>query len=157
LIFYSQGWQRIARKADLQNEVSAITGVDIEVLRGEDPRSMSIAKRMFWAPKRKTTRREDIVYCLMGLFDVNMPLLYGEGEKGFIRLQEEIMKNSDDHTLFAWKELKVPAEREYCGLLAPSPAYFFSSHNIVPIREKSIQHYKSGFAYRPRLAPDINN
>jgi hypothetical protein len=57
---------------------------------------------MSWASKRETTRSEDTAYCLLGIFDVNMPLLYGEGEKAFVRLQEEIMKNSDDQSLFAW-------------------------------------------------------
>lgn len=57
---------------------------------------------MSWARNRQTTRTEDIAYCLLGIFDVHMPLLYGEGEKAFVRLQEEIMKHSDDQTLFAW-------------------------------------------------------
>jgi hypothetical protein len=43
-----------------------------------------------------------MVYCLLGKFDVAMPMIYGEGTKGFMRLQEEIMKNEDDHTIFAW-------------------------------------------------------
>lgn len=62
----------------------------------------SLSRRMSWASLRSTTRTEDLAYCLMGLFNVNMPLLYGEGPKAFIRLQEEIMKDSDDHSLFAW-------------------------------------------------------
>lgn len=57
---------------------------------------------MSWAAKIHTTRAEDIAYCLMGIFDVNMPLLYGEGEKAFYRLQEEIARGSTDMTLFAW-------------------------------------------------------
>ena len=44
----------------------------------------SIAQRMSWASRRVTTRDEDIAYCLLGIFDVNMPLIYGEGEKAFI-------------------------------------------------------------------------
>ena len=56
---------------------------------------------MSWAAKRETTRPEDIAYCLMGIFNVNMALLYGEGRKAFIRLQEEILKSTDDESLFA--------------------------------------------------------
>jgi len=41
-----------------------------------------------------------MAYCLLGLFDVNMPLLYGEGQKAFMRLQEEILRRTDDHTIF---------------------------------------------------------
>lgn len=57
---------------------------------------------MGWAADRVTTRVEDLAYSLLGIFDVNMPLLYGEGEKAFVRLQEEIMKDSSDENLFAW-------------------------------------------------------
>jgi hypothetical protein len=100
--FYSQSWDPIGTKYTLSSEISEITSIDIGVLKGEDPQLMSMAIKMFWASNRKTTRPEDTAYCLMGLFDVNMPLMYGEGKKAFIRLQEEIMKYSDDHSLFAW-------------------------------------------------------
>jgi hypothetical protein len=56
---------------------------------------------MSWAAKRQATREEDLAYSLLGLFNVNMPLLYGEGEKAFRRLQEEIIKSSNDQTIFA--------------------------------------------------------
>jgi hypothetical protein len=63
----------------------------------------SVAKRMSWAANREATRSEDVAYSLFGIFNVHMPLIYGEGQqKAFRRLQEEIMKFSDDHTLFAW-------------------------------------------------------
>lgn len=55
---------------------------------------------MSWAAYRDTNRTEDIAYCLMDIFGVNMAMLYGEGEKTFLRLQEEIMKHSDDQSLF---------------------------------------------------------
>ncbi|KAK7952446.1 uncharacterized protein PG986_008174 [Apiospora aurea] len=64
--------------------------------------SISVASRMFWASKRQTTRSEDAASCLMGLFDVNMPLLYGEGIKAFARLQEEIIKVSTDTSILAF-------------------------------------------------------
>jgi hypothetical protein len=51
---------------------------------------------MSWVSKRETTREEHIAYSLLGILDINMPLLYGERGKAFIRLQEEIMKASDD-------------------------------------------------------------
>ena len=86
------------------NKVLALlTGIDEDVLKGERPPARcSIAQRMSWASHRVTTRTEDTAYCLIGIFDVNMPMLYGEGQKAFFRLQEEIIKHSDDHTIFAW-------------------------------------------------------
>ena len=137
LKFYSRNWKKIGTKADFKRTVAEITGVDIDVLDGQDPQTASVAKRMSWASKRVTTRVEDIAYCLMGLFGVNMPLLYGEGEKAFIRLQEEIMKIEDDHSLFAWRATDYSdndTEGEFRGLLAKSPAYFVGSQNFVGIR-----------------------
>jgi hypothetical protein len=90
--------------------------------------SFSVAQRMSWASKRVCQRAEDQAYCLMGLFEVNMPLLYGEGgHKAFQRLQHEILKSTDDESLFAW----FHHESMVSGMLADSPAYFKHSSNIV--------------------------
>jgi hypothetical protein len=56
---------------------------------------------MSWASKKETTRVEDLAYCLIGMFGINMPLLYKEGERAFTRLQEEIIKVLDNYSLFA--------------------------------------------------------
>lgn len=84
---------------------------------------------MSWAARRKTTRREDIAYCLMGIFDVNMPFLYGEGDKAFQRLQEEIMKQPDDQSIFLWTD---PTGDKYCyrSLLARHPSEFAGCQSI---------------------------
>jgi hypothetical protein len=52
------------------------------VLEGADPSMCNAAEKMSWAARRQTSRIEDTAYCLMGLFNINMPLLYGEGEFG---------------------------------------------------------------------------
>lgn len=97
LHFYDATWNYFGQKAGLAKDISSITGIDVKILdRPDQVRTMSIAQRMSWASDRKTTRVEDIAYCLMGIFDVNMPLLYGEGQKAFSRLQEEIMRRSSD-------------------------------------------------------------
>jgi hypothetical protein len=59
---------------------------------------------MSWAAYRRTTRPEDEAYCLLGIFGINMPLLYGEGPNAFYRLQEEIIKRSTDQSILAWIE-----------------------------------------------------
>lgn len=102
-IFYDRVWAYVGEKSSLGHHLSSHTGIDIDVLRGtKSIAATSIATRMSWAAGRKATREEDIAYSLLGLFDVNMPLLYGEGSKAFIRLQEEIMKESNDQSIFAW-------------------------------------------------------
>ncbi|RSM17562.1 hypothetical protein CDV31_003639 [Fusarium ambrosium] len=128
MIFFSQAWDELGTKATLNQVISERTRIPKAILSGDqDLETASAAQRMSWAADRRTTRREDLAYCLMGIFSINMPLLYGEGERAFIRLQEEIMRVSDDHSLFAWK---CPNSRG--GLLAVSPAAFKDSGNIIP-------------------------
>jgi hypothetical protein len=106
--FYIKGWKYVGSKSSMKNNLSRITGVDTRSLM-EFRTNVSVAERMSWAAKRVTTKGEDMAYCLLGIFDVSMPLLYGEGaEKAFIRLQEEIMKDSDDQSLFAWQSIGPP-------------------------------------------------
>jgi len=68
------------------------------------------------ASNRQTTRPEDLSYCLLGLLEVHMPLLYGEGARAFIRLQEEVMKTGNDPTIFAWPSSAIEPGTEYCQL-----------------------------------------
>ncbi|UPL01305.1 hypothetical protein LCI18_012239 [Fusarium solani-melongenae] len=128
MIFFNQTWDELGTKETLDQAISERTRIPKAILSGdEDLETASVAQRMSWASDRRTTRREDLAYCLMGIFNINMPLLYGEGEKAFVRLQEEIMRVSDDHSLFAWKDLNGRG-----GLLAVSPAAFKHSGNIIP-------------------------
>ncbi|GAB1317176.1 hypothetical protein MFIFM68171_07386 [Madurella fahalii] len=127
VVFLDHQWREIGTKSSLRQQVSEITGIPVRFLLGGDLDEASVAQRMSWASKRETTRVEDLAYCLMGIFNIHMPLLYGEGERSFIRLQEEIMRFADDYSLFAWKSL----ESRGGGLLATSPAAFVNSGNIV--------------------------
>lgn len=103
VVFYSMDWHQVGTKSELAACISDITRIDQMYLHGANVRQASIAQRMSWAANRETSRDEDVAYCLLGIFDVNLPLIYGEGAKAFQRLQEEIMKAyPEDHTLFAW-------------------------------------------------------
>ncbi|KAL6710522.1 hypothetical protein ACN47E_008570 [Coniothyrium glycines] len=102
VVFYAKGWKLLGRRQFMRPMLRQITGISDAALRCGNLNNESVARRMSWMAKRSTTRVEDMAYSLLGIFDVNMPLLYGEGDKAFIRLQEEIMKNSDDQSLFAW-------------------------------------------------------
>ena len=134
LIFFSQDWIEIGRKSTLCDTISHITGIHAYILSGlTDLESTSLATRMSWASKRVTTRVEDMAYCLMGIFGVNMPMLYGEAGRSFIRLQEEIMKDSDDQSIFAWLD-PTASKTSQRGLLATTPAHFINSGNILPYR-----------------------
>ncbi|PVH83065.1 HET-domain-containing protein [Cadophora sp. DSE1049] len=89
-------WSEIGTKSSLRSTIAEITGIPIDVLKTGDVKGISIATRMSWASRRKTKRVEDQAYSLMGIFDVHMPMVYGEGKRAFERLQEEIMKVSND-------------------------------------------------------------
>ncbi|KAI8956605.1 HET-domain-containing protein [Daldinia sp. FL1419] len=104
VVFYSQNWHEIGTKSTLSKCLSRITNIgEMYLMDSANIRNASIAQRMSWAAYRVTTREEDIAYCLIGIFDVNIPLLYGEGKRAFRRLQEEVLKAyPEDHTLFAW-------------------------------------------------------
>ncbi|KAI0884831.1 heterokaryon incompatibility protein-domain-containing protein [Annulohypoxylon maeteangense] len=132
VIFYTEDWMRIGSKAgSLISKIAAITGIDEMYLDGSmNLSASSVAKRLSWVADRKTTRVEDIAYCLLGIFDINMPLLYGEGIKAFTRLQHEIIKSSSDHTIFCWTwNDDVPSD--WVSMLAPSPKHFSDSGEFV--------------------------
>lgn len=91
VVFYGQGWDRYGSKAGLHAQITSITNISEGILTHEsDLNEETIACRMSWAASRETTRVEDTAYCLLGIFGINMPLLYGEGQKAFIRLQVSI-------------------------------------------------------------------
>lgn len=101
--FFDRDWDYIGSKDDLRDQIAIITGISSQVL--QHPPSLayaSVADRFSWAARRKTTRVEDQAYCLLGLFNVNMPLIYGEGERAFYRLQAEIISSTNDLTIFSW-------------------------------------------------------
>ncbi|OCK84085.1 HET-domain-containing protein, partial [Lepidopterella palustris CBS 459.81] len=100
--FYAKDWSEIGTKSSLEPWIAEITGINVYVLRGVSPSVFSIFERMTWAKYRETTREEDMAYCLLGIFQINMPLLYGEGKKAFKRLQYELLQHHDDLTILAW-------------------------------------------------------
>lgn len=124
VVFLSAEWKEFSTKRSLADRISIITNIHARILEhSADISSCSVAQRFSWAAGRVATRPEDRAYSLMGLFDVNMPMLYGEGgEKAFLRLQLEILRQVDDQTILAW-ELR-PKVAVVTGLLATSPDCF---------------------------------
>jgi len=139
--FYDQEWTYVGTKKDFCTEISSITRINEKVLLGDRLlRSCSVATRMSWAAYRETARIEDQAYSLLGIFDVNMPLIYGEGPKSFRRLQEEILKHNNDLTIFAWDEDDwwEQGESPPRNLFAPSPAGFAESYGFQPFNRASL-------------------
>ncbi len=125
-LFVSKYWEVLESKAALAPYLEWGLTIPAAVLRFEiSHTTYSISQRMSWFGSRKTTRVEDEAYCLLGLFDVHMSPLYGEGRNAFQRLQEEIMRQSVDTTLFAWGYApSADDDLTRSCLLAPAPSAF---------------------------------
>ncbi|KAK8867450.1 HET-domain-containing protein [Apiospora arundinis] len=148
--FYGEQWSHIGSRDSLADKLETLTKINKDLLSQRHQyspdvehtlKTISIATRMSWASNRNTTRREDIAYCLMGIFGVNMPLLYGEGDKAFQRLQQEILKDTTDFTILAYET----EENATSSLLAPHPRSFrhmlsaLSQESSPPVRSSSQQ------------------
>ncbi len=127
VVFFDKDWLEIGTKASLLDDLLEITGIPCRALM--QPLSIwgnSVAERMSWASTRETSRVEDLAYSLLGIFGVNMPLLYGEGRKAFQRLQMQILSDTGDHSIFAWTTPMAQNvhKSQPFGILAESPAMF---------------------------------
>ncbi|KAI0100487.1 heterokaryon incompatibility protein-domain-containing protein [Nemania sp. FL0031] len=134
LEFFDSTWRFRGDKVTLRAKLSQITGIDMSALVDSAYLSgIPVGRKMSWASTRKTTRIEDIAYCLLGIFDINMPLIYGEGVKAFFRLQEEIAKQYNDLSLFSWvaNSERAPESQLFRGILAYSPSEFAHCGDIV--------------------------
>jgi hypothetical protein len=153
-VFYNHDWVRVGEKGNsvvssktfteyqVWNDndrvmLSRITGIPYDCLFGpKSIRAYSLGQRMSWAARRTCSRVEDTAYSLLGLFDINMPLLYGEREKAFQRLQEEILKTTDDHSILAWTHSSNRQWPKNVSVLARSPAQFVASSNTISTHEE---------------------
>ena len=123
LQFFNRYWHPIGDKRTLSPILEVITRVPQHILKeGLSSNRPCVAQIMSWAAYRTTTRVEDRAYSLMGLLDVNMPMLYGEGKRAFHRLQLEIIRTSNDQSIFAWgcNEINVRVG----SILADDPNFF---------------------------------
>lgn len=120
MIFFDQAWKPIGTRDELADEIHLRTGInrqffgDLKMIQ-----QASAATRLSWAAERKTTRPEDVAYCLVGIMGVYIFPRYGSGKKeAFRALQMEFFKKNRDESIFAWK---LPGLNEYHELFAPSP------------------------------------
>ena len=133
--FFDNQWRNIGSRQSCLKALVQITGVIEGVLDlSWSMWSRPIAERMSWAANREATRVEDIAYSLIGIFNVNMPLLYGEGEKAYIRLQEELLRRTSDLSILCWG-IGIYTSR----VLARSPADFrqIKESELLRMRDNS--------------------
>ncbi|GKT44621.1 vegetative incompatibility protein HET-E-1 [Colletotrichum spaethianum] len=137
VLFFSNEWNLLGNRKSLAGAIQRITNIDCQYLHRRSKKllsSASVAERMSWLSCRKTTRVEDMAYCMLGIFDINMPLLYGEGAKAFTRLQEEILKTSTDQSLFCWSWTETDPG-SWVSMLAPSPRNFRNGQEYQPAND----------------------
>ncbi|KAI0482585.1 hypothetical protein GGR56DRAFT_196853 [Xylariaceae sp. FL0804] len=168
VLFYDAHWNVLGTKRDLTPALVAATGIPRPFLLGTTQLyEASVAQRMSWAAGRVTKRTEDRAYCLIGIFDISMTMIYGEGDKAFVRLQEEIAKHIEDDSILAWgfgesNDAAVkPTPRLSGGALATSPSNFSNSGAIVPSHVgglgRTIQISGGSLLVRRRLHTDSFN
>jgi len=88
--FFSREGELLGSKKTLEGRIQDITEIPISALQGAPLSDFNVGERMRWAMKRNTKRIEDKVYCLLGIFDVFMSPIYGEGKNAFVRLKDKI-------------------------------------------------------------------
>ncbi|KAI8170598.1 Vegetative incompatibility protein HET-E-1 [Colletotrichum sp. SAR 10_65] len=133
--FYQHNWDFAGTKSTWSRVLSDLTGISYRAFSSYNPADYSIAERMSRAANRHTTREEDIAYCLLGIFDINMPMLYGEGAKAFRRLQEEIIRTGYDVSIFAWTKTLCSDEGFTHGAFANAPEDFHSISGYLMKRQ----------------------
>jgi hypothetical protein len=133
--FYSAEGTLLGSRASLLHEVQAATGICSSALQGEPLHQFSIETRLSWAEGRVTKRAEDAAYCLLGIFDVNLPLIYGEGRrKAFIRLHREIQELIRSQT---YPPYQVPSDTSRA---TPSQGASKDIRGLSFVEPSSLQH-----------------
>ena len=111
---FDREWSELGTRDGLVNCISKAARIDIACLNEAGTwQSRSVACKMSWFAHRQTSRIEDMAYSMLGIFNINMPLIYGEGWKSFKRLQIEIVNSTDDESIFAWDPSPWPEAEEF--------------------------------------------
>ncbi|KAG9228902.1 hypothetical protein BJ875DRAFT_508254 [Amylocarpus encephaloides] len=130
--FFCSNSKRLGDRNSLEGQIHEITGITISALRGASPSSFSIEERFSWVNKRQTKRAEDKAYSLLGIFNIYMPLLHGEGEQRALnRLAEEVHKHTTKRSRDEVERAFLnPAKR--LKTLQGNPSSIPSNHNLDP-------------------------
>jgi hypothetical protein len=106
---FDANWLPMGTRAQLAPEIERVTGIEARFLDGSEKfRTASIATRLSWQARRRTTEEEEMAYSLLGVLGVSLVPLYGEGRQSFLKLQQELLKTYRDESIFAWT---APASR----------------------------------------------
>ncbi|PVH96684.1 HET-domain-containing protein [Periconia macrospinosa] len=156
VLFFGADRNRIASKVSSQRFLHHITQIPITALNGDQSlKEFSVEERLSWARGRETKREEDMAYCLFGLFDVHMPLIYGEGQrKATNRLMKEIkeMEADEKDRLLAVKSIQNPPRSTTPGndrSPAPGKSSMDSRETLAFLRRQGIPQGAAQFRTPP--------
>jgi hypothetical protein len=89
--FFSVEGEFLGDKKSLEQQIHEATGIPVSALQGTPLSEFDVEERFSWAENRETKKEEDRAYSLLGIFDVSLPLIYGEGrDHAFRRLREAV-------------------------------------------------------------------
>lgn len=96
---------KLGSKTSLERQICEATRIPVNALRGNPLSTFSKQERLLWQEGRKTKQGEDLIYSLLGIFDVSMSLIYGEGKhKARRRLESKL----DIHVMGKCADQVVP-------------------------------------------------
>jgi len=168
VVFFAPDWRPFGTRNGLSQMIAHISEIPAETLHFENQsttsqsanrmrqranyiRGYSTATKLSWAAKRRTKRIEDQAYSLLGLFNIQMPLLYGEGRTAFERLQKQLLEENGDPTLLLWQDRPdfVPDDGNYSydgdrptSLFAESPANFANVLSFPLYNPSRLEHHR---------------
>jgi hypothetical protein len=139
--FFCSNGHRLGDKKSLEQQLHDITGIAVPALRGNSLSAFSVKDRMSWTENRETKCEEDRAYSLLGIFDISMSPIYGEGvERAFERLKDELFKRSRKHQL---------------DELSPVSHTFNSAKRLKTLRSQSSSILSGGNPHILDLRPPI--
>ena len=149
--FFSREEELLGDKKMLEQQIQETTGIPITALSGSPLTQFSIKERLRWAAKRNTKRKEDQAYCLLGIFSVFIPLMYGEGDHAFVRLEEEIRKRTGK------KNTAVTVVRPETRLTSPGASVPLAPVPLAHEHWMVARHTNPLFTGRKDLLQELNS
>ena len=132
LSILDKNWTQIGTRMELDFAIAQVTGISrtqVTIFWDRGVHFVSAAEKFSWVAGRETSRREDQAYYLLGIFGINMPLLYGEGKNAFRRLQAEIIRSSNDESVFIWESPRYMGLGGVKGLMPNSAKAYKFDHS----------------------------
>lgn len=127
VMFLGGEWNFIGTRHSLDVEIEEATGIHhLDLISFH---RCCLATKLSWAANRQTTRIEDRSYSLLGLLGVHIPLIYGEGERAFTRLQHELIRTYNDESIFVWnlrQDSVWPVQKPLALRAPPWPIHRFT-------------------------------